>query len=135
MFFHSFYICELLYNTAHASDKRVMTVMRAKNAALHVLLRVRVAVEGKGPQRRPQKRLDGWLEEVAKAVGGGYCRLRMPLRPALAIRETVAGDRLGALKGGGGVTSPLPMYPCPPLPWSFGGSSPLLGQWRLGAFL
>ena len=29
------------------------------------------ALEGKGPQRRPQKR----LEEVAKAGGGGYCWL------------------------------------------------------------
>eukprot|EP00670_Eutreptiella_braarudii_P021862 CAMPEP_0174349268 /NCGR_PEP_ID=MMETSP0811_2-20130205/5969_1 /TAXON_ID=73025 ORGANISM="Eutreptiella gymnastica-like, Strain CCMP1594" /NCGR_SAMPLE_ID=MMETSP0811_2 /ASSEMBLY_ACC=CAM_ASM_000667 /LENGTH=48 /DNA_ID= /DNA_START= /DNA_END= /DNA_ORIENTATION= len=32
----------------------------------------RDALEGKGPQRRPQKRLDRRLEEVAKAVGGGY---------------------------------------------------------------
>ena len=40
------------------------------------------------------------LEEVAKAVGGGYCRLQTPLRPALGVRGTVAGDRLGALKGG-----------------------------------
>ena len=31
----------------------------------------RGALEGKAPQGRPQKR----LEEVAKAVGGGYCRL------------------------------------------------------------
>ena len=38
----------------------------------------RDALEGKGPQRRPQKRLDRRLEEVAKAVGGGYCRLQMP---------------------------------------------------------
>ena len=35
----------------------------------------RDASEGKGPQRRPQKRLDGRLEEVAKAVGGGCRRL------------------------------------------------------------
>ena len=30
------------------------------------------------PHRRPQQRLDRRLEEVAKAVGGGYCRLQMP---------------------------------------------------------
>ena len=39
------------------------------------------------------------MEEVAKAVGGGHCRLQMPLRLALAVRETVAGHRLGALEG------------------------------------
>ena len=33
----------------------------------------RDALEGKGPHGRPQKRLDRQLEEVAKAVGGGYC--------------------------------------------------------------
>ena len=44
------------------------------------------ASEGKGPQRRPQQRLGRRLEEVAEAVGGGYCRLRMPLRLALAAR-------------------------------------------------
>ena len=43
-------------------------------------------------------------------VGGGYCGLQMPL-PALAARETVAGRRLGALEGGGGLTSPLPVQP------------------------
>ena len=48
----------------------------------------RDALEGEGPQRRPQKRLDGRLEEVAEAVGGGYCRLQMPLRPALGVRGT-----------------------------------------------
>ena len=31
---------------------------------------LRAAAEGKGPQRRPQQRLDRRLEEVAKAVGG-----------------------------------------------------------------
>ena len=48
----------------------------------------RDALEGKGPQRR----LDRRLEEVAQAVGGGYCRLRMPL--ALGVRGTVAGHGL-----------------------------------------
>ena len=32
----------------------------------------RDALEGNGPQGRPQRRLDRRLEEVAKAVGGGY---------------------------------------------------------------
>ena len=68
---------------------------------------------GGGARRRPQQRLDRRLEEVAKAVGGGYCRLQMPLSLALAARDTVAGHRLGALeRGGGGVTSlPLPTHP------------------------
>ena len=62
------------------------------------------AFEGKGPQRRPQKRLGRRLEEVAAAVGGGYCRLQMPLSLALGVRETAAGHRLGALERvGGGV--------------------------------
>ena len=68
--------------------------------------RARDALEGKGPQRRPQKRLSRRLEEVAKAVGGGYCRLHMPSKLALGVRGTVAGHTLGALEGGGG-TSPL----------------------------
>ena len=46
------------------------------------------------------------LEEVAKAVGGGYCRLQMPLKLALGVRETVAGHRLGAREGGGGTSPP-----------------------------
>ena len=52
-------------------------------------------------KRRPQKRLDGRLEEVTKAVGSGYCRLRMLLKLAFGVRGTVAGHRLGALEGRG----------------------------------
>ena len=84
-------------------------------------------MEGKGPQRSPRKRLGRRLEEVAQAVGGGYCRLQMPLRLALGVTGTVAGHRLGALEGGGlaqglgmrggGGTSPL--FQC--IPWA-GGS-------------
>ena len=59
-----------------------------------------------GPQRGPQKRSDRRLEEVAQAVGGGYFRLQPPLKLALGVRGTVAGHRLGALKGGGGCASP-----------------------------
>ena len=65
------------------------------------LLSPRAALEGRGPQSRPQGRLDRRLEEVAKAVGGGYCRLQMTLRLALGISETVAGHRLGARDRGG----------------------------------
>ena len=67
----------------------------------------RGALEGKGPQRRPKERLDGRLEEVAEAVGGGYCRLQMPLSLAPGVRETVAGHRLGALERGGGGLLPF----------------------------
>ena len=85
--------------------------------------------EGKGPGRRPQERLGRRLEEVAKAVGGGFCRLQMPLRLALGVRGTVAGHRLGDLGGGG---SPLPMHPMHPcgeaglrsgVKWGGGGAS------------
>ena len=40
-----------------------------------------------GASRQPQKRLERRLEEVAKAVGGRYCRFQMPLSLALAVRE------------------------------------------------
>ena len=53
----------------------------------------RDALGGKWPQRR----LDRRFEKVAKAVGGGYCRLQMPWSLALGVRETVAG--LCALEG------------------------------------
>ena len=48
----------------------------------------RDALEGKGPRRRPQQRFHRRLEEVAEAVGGVYCRLQMPLRLALAVRDS-----------------------------------------------
>ena len=73
----------------------------------------RDALEGKGPQRWPQKRLGRRLEEGTKADGGGYCRLQMPLRLAHAVRETVAGRRLDALEGGGGGRYPPP-FQCIP---------------------
>ena len=55
------------------------------------------------------------MEAVAKAVGGGYCWLHMPLKLAFGVRGTVAGHRLGALEGGGY----LPPFRCihaPPPP-------------------
>ena len=73
----------------------------------------RDALEGRAPQRRPQRRLDRRLEEVAKAVGGRYCPLQMPLRLALGVRGTVAGHRLGALEGGGGFLPPFQCIPAP----------------------
>ena len=71
--------------------------------------------KGEYPQISPKSELcrrpsDRWLEEVAKAVGGGYCRLQMPLKLALGIRGTVAGHRLGALGGEGGLPPPVPMH-------------------------
>ena len=44
----------------------------------------------------------GWMR-LPKRLGGGYCRLHMPLKLALAVRGTVAGRRLGALEGRGGI--------------------------------
>ena len=49
----------------------------------------REALAGKGPQTRPQKRLSRRLEASSKAVEGSYRRLPMPLKLALAVRETV----------------------------------------------
>ena len=63
--------------------------------------RSRGALEGKGSQRRPQNGSGRRSEEVAEAVGGGYCRLQLPLKVALAVRETVPRHRPGALEGGG----------------------------------
>ena len=70
---------------------------------------VRDALEGKTPQRRPEERINQRLEEVAKAAGGGYCRLQMPLGLALGVRETVAGR-----PGGGGGGGNLPPFQCIP---------------------
>ena len=83
----------------------------------------RGALEGKGPRRWPQKPLDRRLEVVAEAVGGGYYRLQMPLRLALAARETVAGHRLGALERGGGVPPP---FQC--IPGGGGGGCPVMSD-------
>ena len=58
----------------------------------------RDASEGEGPPRRPQRRLDRRLEEVAKAVGGGYQSVTNAIE-AGACRQGEAGRRLGALHG------------------------------------
>ena len=54
------------------------------------------ALEVKGPQRWPQRRLGRRLEEVAEAVGGRLLSVTNAVE-ALGVRETVA-----ALGGGGG---------------------------------
>ena len=89
------------------------------------------ALEGKGPRRRPPEPLNRRLEEDAKAVGGGYCRLQMRLKPALGVRGTVAGHRLGPLEGGGGRGMShgggVPP-PSPKCPWSRRGRGRGRGQ-------
>ena len=81
-------------------------------------------LEGKAPQRRPQERFNRRLQEVAKAVGGGYCWVQTPLKLALGVRETVTGHRLGALEGeGGGTSSPSDATP-PLLDWGSWGRLP-----------
>ena len=56
--------------------------------------------------------LEAAPEAVRQVVGGGcqsgWGRLLSVTKPALAVRETVAGHRLGALEGGGYL--PLPMH-------------------------
>ena len=66
------------------------------------------ALEVKGPQAAPEAVRKA---EAAEAVGGGYCRLQMPLKLEPVIRRTVAGHKLGTLEGGGGLPPPLPMHP------------------------
>ena len=54
---------------------------------------------------------EGAPEAVRQAVGGGYCRLQMPLKPALALRETRLGAGWALWKRGGGY---LPPFQCIP---------------------
>ena len=62
----------------------------------------RDAFAAQGPQRRPQEAVRQAVGgAVSKSVGGGYCRLQMPVRLARGVRETVAGHKLGALHRGG----------------------------------
>ena len=48
-------------------------------------------IRREGIQTWSQRRVDRRLEGVAKAVGGGYCRLPMPLSMALAIERQWLG--------------------------------------------
>ena len=52
----------------------------------------------------------GGRRRLPKRLGGGYCRLQMPLKLALGVRGTVAGHRMGALEGGG-YLPPFPKHP------------------------
>ena len=74
---------------------------------------------GLPPHRQGCIRREGASEAapgvVRRAVGGGYCRLQMPLKPALAIRGTVAGRRPGALEEGWGGWGYLPSFRCIPV--------------------
>ena len=69
------------------------------------------ALEGKGPERWPQNRLGRRLEGFAKAVGGGYCRLHMPVKPALGCRGQWLGVGWAPWKGGGIAGQPLNHHP------------------------
>ena len=89
--------------------------VRARPGRLPVWLCV--ALDGNGPQRRLGRRLGA----VAKAVGGGYSRLQMPLKLAFSVKEKVAGHGLGVLEGGGAGGYPsllkcIPATPPPPSP-------------------
>ena len=69
----------------------------------------RDASEGKGPQRRPQRRLGRRLEGVAKRLGA----VTVGYKLALAVRGTVAGRSPDTLEGGGCWVTPLP-FQCIP---------------------
>ena len=66
-------------------------------------------LKGKGPQRRPQRRLGRRLEEVAKAVGGRLLSVTNAVEAGATCRQgDVAGRRLGALEG----AAPPPPLKC-----------------------
>ena len=94
-------------------------VLPGHRPALMQCSRRRDALEWDGT---PQGARDAVGQAVAKAVGGGYCRLQMPLTPALAVRGAAAGHRLGAPESGeGGWPPPAPppsnaSLPPPPPP-------------------
>ena len=80
--------------------------LKAAVAQTRTFWRRTISLEG----RRPHRRLGRRLEEVAKAVGGGYWQLQMALKLALRVRDMAAGRRLGALEGG--YLPPIPMHRC-----------------------
>ena len=58
--------------------------------------------EGKGPQRRPQKRLGRRLEEVAKAVGGRLLSVTNAIEAGtLPLGSALAGRPRGGKEGAG----------------------------------
>ena len=70
--------------------------------------------KGRDLKGGPRSGQTGGWRRLPKRLGGGYCRLQMPLRLALGVRGTVAGRRLGALEEEGGGAPPVPMRPPPP---------------------
>ena len=74
----------------------------------------RDALEGKEPQRRPQKRFGRQLEEVAKGVGGGYCRLQMPLTGGGGLCTRAIAQRSFAPRPPSNAMLPGPRAPNPP---------------------
>ena len=140
----------VLEQGSRCHSKRHATSMKWLRKRLHVAYGVlawkggedlpRDALDGKGPQRRPQKRLNGRLEEVAKSVGGGYCRLQMPLKRHLASgRQWLGIGSAPWSEAGGGVSPPAP-FQCTPAPLPLrkhagsqentGQVGPMLGQGR-----
>ena len=98
--------------TGNVRGRRCATP-RPQGIPYHTIPPPSMALEGEGPERRPQKRLDGRLEEVAKAVGRGYCRLQMPWKPS---ERQWLGIGWAPWRGGGGVPSPPSNTPLPPAP-------------------
>ena len=76
----------------------------------------RQALEGKGPQGRPQRRLDRRLEEVDQAVVGGYCWLQMPLKHLPSGRQWLGVGR-APWRGEGPPPPSLQCIPCPSPPF------------------
>ena len=62
----------------------------------------RDVLDGQGPWRRLRTPSGRRLEASTKAVGGGHCRLQMPLGLAVVVRARAAWHRLGPWSGGGG---------------------------------
>ena len=70
-------------------------------------------IRREGTSEGPQRRVDRRLEEGAKAVGGGYCRLQMPLKLALAVRGQWLGVGWVPSTEGGGTPPPHASLPTP----------------------
>ena len=92
--------CPQSFSVIHGTTSSAASISRPTTTAGGLTTAMgRDALDGEGPQRGPKEPLDRRLKEVTKAVGGGCCRLQMVLKLALAVRETVAGRRLGAPEG------------------------------------
>ena len=65
--------------------------------------------KGRGPGGGSRGGQAGGWRRLPKRLGGGYWRLQLPLKLALAVRRTVAGHRLRSWRGRGG---DLPPFQC-----------------------